>query len=205
SQQEILKIYEEGVYQNPEADFSKISEEEIQKIRRVNSPSKKDIQRYKLWLEQGYISPYTGKPIQLSSLFTTKYQIEHIIPQSRYFDDSLGNKIICESEVNADKDNQTAYEYLKEKGGSIVNGHKLFTLDQYESHVNRYFKNNKVKLKNLLSEDIPEGFINRQLNDSRYISKLVKGLLSNIVRENGEQEGTSKNLIPVTGAVTSKL
>lgn len=205
SQQEILKIYEEGVYQNPEADFSKISEEEIQKIRRVNSPSKKDIQRYKLWLEQGYISPYTGKPIQLSSLFTTKYQIEHIIPQSRYFDDSLGNKIICESEVNADKDNQTAYEYLKEKGGSIVNGHKLFTLDQYESHVNRYFKNNKVKLKNLLSEDIPEGFINRQLNDSRYISKLVKGLLSNIVRENGEQEATSKNLIPVTGAVTSKL
>ncbi|MFV0566305.1 MAG: type II CRISPR RNA-guided endonuclease Cas9, partial [Flavobacteriaceae bacterium] len=90
-------------------------------------------------------------------------------------------------------------------GGSIVLGHKLLTLEAYESHVNTYFKNNKAKLKNLLSEDIPEGFINRQLNDSRYISKLVKGLLSNIVREDGEREATSKKLIPVTGSVTSKL
>ena len=50
------------------------------------------------------------------------------------------------------------------------------------------FKKNRNKLKNLLSEDIPEGFINRQLNDSRYISKLIKGLLSNLVREDNEQE-----------------
>ena len=30
-------------------------------------------------------------------------------------------------------------------------------------------------------------------------------MLSNIVREDGEQEATSKNLVPVTGAITSKL
>jgi CRISPR-associated endonuclease Csn1 len=205
SHQEILKIYEEGIYQNPEVDYSKISEDEIQKIRKTNKPSLKDIQRYKLWLEQGYISPYTGKLIPLSKLFTTEYQIEHIIPQSRYFDNSLSNKIICESDVNEDKSNKTAYEYLKDKNGSIIHGHKLMTIDQYESHVNKYFKNNRQKLRNLLSEEIPEGFINRQLNDSRYISKLIKGLLSNVVRAEGEQETTSKNLIPVTGAVTSKL
>jgi CRISPR-associated endonuclease Csn1 len=81
----------------------------------------------------------------------------------------------------------------------------LYSLEQYESHCNKYFKKNRNKLKNLLSEDIPEGFINRQLNDSRYISKLVKGLLSNLVRENNERETTSKHLIPVTGSITSKL
>ncbi len=205
SQQDLLKIYEEGVYQNPKVDYSKVSEDEITKIRRSNSPTQKEIQRYCLWLEQGYISPYTGKPIPLSKLFTHEYQIEHIIPQSRYFDNSLTNKIICESSVNEDKDNKTAYEYLKNKGGNVINGHQLLGLLEYEAHVNKYFKNNRQKLKNLLSEDIPEGFINRQMNDSRYISKLVKGLLSNIVREEGEQEATSKNLIPVTGAVTSKL
>ncbi len=205
SQQDLLKIYEEGVYQNPKVDYSKVSEDEITKIRRNNSPTKKEIQRYRLWLEQGYISPYTGKPIPLSKLFTHEYQIEHIIPQSRYFDNSLTNKIICESVVNEDKDNKTAFEYLKNKGGNVINGHQLLGLSEYEAHVNEYFKNNRQKLKNLLSEDIPEGFINRQMNDSRYISKLVKGLLSNIVREEGEQEATSKNLIPVTGAVTSKL
>ncbi|AFU67332.1 CRISPR-associated protein Cas9/Csn1, subtype II [Psychroflexus torquis ATCC 700755] len=205
SQQEILKLYEEGIYQNPNTNYLKVDEDEILKIRKKNNPTQKEIQRYKLWLEQGYISPYTGKIIPLTKLFTHEYQIEHIIPQSRYYDNSLGNKIICESEVNEDKDNKTAYEYLKVEKGSIVFGHKLLNLDEYEAHVNKYFKKNKTKLKNLLSEDIPEGFINRQLNDSRYISKLVKGLLSNIVRENGEQEATSKNLIPVTGVVTSKL
>ena len=54
-------------------------------------------------------------------------------------------------------------------------------------------------------EDIPDEFIARQLNDSRYISKVVKGLLSNIVRVDDEQEVTSKNVISTSGAVTSIL
>jgi CRISPR-associated endonuclease Csn1 len=205
SQQEMLKIFEEGIFLNPDADYSIVSLDEILKIRKSNAPSKKDIQRYRLWMDQGYISPYTGSPIQLSALFTNLYEIEHIIPQSRFFDNSLSNKVICETEVNTEKGNQTAYEFIKNKGGSIINGHRIFGLEEYESHVNKFFNKNKTKLKNLLSEDIPEGFINRQLNDSRYISKFIKSLLSNIVREEGEQEATSKNLIPVTGAVTSKL
>ena len=210
SHQEILKIYEEGILQNPNVKYDIVKEEEIVKIRKKASPTKSEITRYKLWLEQGYTSPYTGDPIPMSKLFTTDYQIEHIIPQSRYFDNSLSNKVICESEVNQLKDNQTAYEFLKNNPERIVDlGHgknvKLFTLKQYESHCNKYFKNNKTKLKKLLSEDILEGFIERQLNDSRYISKIIKSLLSNIVREDGEREATSKNLIPVTGSITAKL
>lgn len=56
-----------------------------------------------------------------------------------------------------------------------------------------YLGNGK-KMKKLLLEDIPDNFIERQLNDSRYISKVVKSLLSNIVCEEGEQEGMSKML-----------
>ncbi|REH50622.1 CRISPR-associated endonuclease Csn1 [Tenacibaculum gallaicum] len=205
SHQEILKIYEEGVTQNPQASYNKVKEDEIEKIKKNTNPSATDIKRYKLWLEQGYISPYTGKPISISKLFTHEYQIEHIIPQSRYFDDSFSNKVICEASINEDKSNKTAYEYLKAKGGSIVHGIKLLTLSEYENHCTQYFKKNRTKLKNLLSEKIPEGFINRQLNDSRYIAKFIKGILSNIVREEGEKEATSKNLISVSGAITSKL
>ncbi len=209
SHQEILKIYEEGIYQNIENVG-----DDIEKIRKSSSPTKSEINKYKLWLEQGYISPYTGEPIPMSRLFTVDYQIEHIIPQSRYFDDSLSNKVICESAINPNpyKDNQTGYEFIKNQGGSIVSELstkektvKIFTLEQYESHCNKYFKKNRTKLRKLLSEEIPEGFIERQLNDSRYISKLIKGLLSNIVREDGEREATSKNITPVTGAITSKL
>ncbi len=210
SHQEILKLYEEGIYDNPNADYEKVSSDEIEKIRNNTSPSKSELTRYKLWLEQGYISPYTGKPIPLSKLFSTDYQIEHIIPQSRYFDNSLSNKIICESAVNDEKGNETAYSFLKNRGGELIdlgqgNSVPLFSLENYETHCKQYFKKNKSKLSKLLSEDIPEGFINRQLNDSRYISKLIKGLLSNVVREDGEQEATSKHLVPVNGAITSKL
>jgi CRISPR-associated endonuclease Csn1 len=214
SHQEILKIYEEGIFENSTDVYRNVKIDEIEKIRKNTSPSKKDIQRYKLWLEQGYVSPYTGEIIKLSDLFTEKYQIEHIIPQSRYFDDSTNNKVICESEINPNpyKDNQTGFEFIKNMGGSLIpelsrNGKtvKLFTLEEYENHCRIYFKQNRNKLKNLLSEDIPEGFIERQLNDSRYISKLIKGLMSNIVKEEGELEAISKNVVPVTGAITSKL
>ena len=206
NQQEILKLYEEGVSNN--AHYDKVSEDEIDKIKRNISPSKKDILRYKLWLEQGYISPYTGNIIPMSKLFTTEYQVEHIIPQSRYFDNSFNNKVICESVINPYpyKDNQTAYEFIKKQGGTQVNEKvRIFKLEEYEQHCETYFKKNRNKLKNLLSEDIPDGFINRQLNDSRYISKFIKGILSNILREPGEKEATVKKLVPVTGAITGKL
>jgi CRISPR-associated endonuclease Csn1 len=205
SQQEILKLYEEGVFMN-DSDIP----DEIAKIRKNSQPKSSEIRRYKLWLEQGYRSPYTGEMIPLSELFTTKYEIEHIIPQSRYFDDSMSNKIICESEVNRFKTNKTAYEMILKYDRQIIDlgfgkSVSLFSKDEYEEHIKRYFKKNRTKMEKLLSEDIPEGFINRQLNDSRYISKVVKALLSNVVREENEQEATSKNIVTLTGSITSKL
>lgn len=205
SHQEILKIYEEGVYQSQEK-----VDDDIERIRKSTDPTSAEITRYKLWLEQKYISPYTGKPIPLSSLFTKDYQIEHIIPQSRYFDNSLSNKVICESAVNELKDNALAFEFIKTHPSERVdlgNGTTvdLLDLESYKAHCAHYFKGNRTKLKKLLSEEVPEGFIERQLNDTRYISKLVKGLLSNIVREENEQEATSKHVVPVTGAITSML
>jgi len=205
SQQEILKLYEEGVL-SAETDIP----DDILKISKMSQPSKSEIERYKLWLAQKYRSPYTGEMIPLAKLFTTAYQIEHIIPQSRYFDDSLSNKVICESEVNKDKDNSLAYEYIKNNSGKKIElsyGKEvtLFTLAAYEEHVKKSFSTSRGKMKKLLMEDIPETFINRQLNDSRYISKVVKGLLSNIVREEGEQESTSKNVLSSNGSITSTL
>ena len=204
SHQDILKIYEEGVF-NSQKEISK----EIETIRKTASPTKAQILKYKLWLEQGYISPYTLQTIPLSKLFTSDYQIEHIIPQSRYFDNSFNNKIICESVINEEKGNATAYEFLKARGGETITigikGVPLATFDKYESHCTEYFKKNRIKLRNLLADEIPNGFIERQLNDSRYISKYIKGLLSNIVREENENQVTANNLVPVVGKITSKL
>lgn len=211
SQQEILKIYEEGVYSS---EIKKEKLEEIDKIRKNAKPTPSEIIKYKLWLEQGYISPYTGKLIPLSELFTTKYQIEHIIPQSRFFDDSLSNKVICESAINPKpyKDNQTAMEFINNQGGRIVpelstnsKTVKIFTKEEYVKHITAYYNKNKNKQKRLLSEEIPEKFIERQLNDTKYISKIIKNLLSKIVREDDEQEVTSKHIVSLNGSITSRM
>jgi len=205
SQQDILKIYEEGVL-NTESEIP----EDILKISKMAQPSQSELTRYKLWLNQKYLSPYTGEFIPISRLFTSDYEIEHIIPQSRYFDDSFSNKVICESEVNKDKDNSTAYEYIKNNSGKKIDLSfgktvTLYTLTAYEENVKSNFMQTRSKMKKLLMEDIPETFIARQMNDTRYISKVVKNLLSNLVREEGEQESTSKNVLSSNGSITNTL
>ena len=212
SQQDLLRIYEEGVLNSVEtvddeiaAIIKKFNESDVKK-----RPTTSEVLRYKCWLEQKYRSPYTGEMIPLGKLFTPAYEIEHVIPQSRYFDDSFSNKVICEAEVNKLKGNLLGYEFIKEKHGQIVQlsiGRtvKIQTVEAYEQFVKDNYSRNPVKMKKLLMDDIPEQFITRQLNDSRYISKLVKSLLSNIVREEDEQEELSKNVIVCTGSVTDRL
>jgi len=148
--------------------------------------------------------------IPLGKLFTSAFEIEHVIPQKRYFDDSLSNKVICEAEVNNEKGQALGYEFIKNNEGRIIELSygktvKLFSITQYEEFVKQHYSKSRGKMKKLLMEDIPDLFIDRQLNDSRYISKVVMSLLSNIVREDGELETISKNVIPCTGLITDTL
>jgi len=209
-QQELLKLYEEGVFSS-----SIEIEDDIEKIHKKATPSKAELQRYKLWLEQKYKSPYTGQIISLKRLFTEDYEIEHIIPQSRYYDDSLSNKVICESVVNKTpyKDRQLGLEFIKNQGGRIVKELskenktiKIFTEEQYRTFIKEHYSNNPAKTKKLLLEDIPEKMVARQMNDTRYISKYISEILSKIVREDERDEGVnSKNVILCTGNITSAL
>lgn len=208
TQQEILRIYEEGALQQLTKENK--GDDEIVKISQQAQPTSTQLKRYKLWLDQKYVSPYTGKTISLSKLFTSAYQIEHIIPQKRYFDDSFTNKVICEAEVNQLKSDMLGYEFIKAHGGEIVHctmlgDVKILDEASYKELVVSHYANNNAKRKKLLAEDIPEEFLARQMNDTRYISKMVMSLLSNIVREKDEEEATSKNVIPCTGGITDKL
>ncbi len=211
SQQELLRIYEDTALNSVDEPDEFVNEILKDFADAKKTPTLSEIKRYKLWLEQHYVSPYTGQPIPIARLFTTDYEIEHVIPQSRYFDDSMSNKVICEAEVNKLKDNALGYEFIKQHHGEKVtlNGGRTVTIletDSYCSLVQRiYGKKNKGKMRKLLLEDLPADFIERQMNDSRYISKVVKSLLSNIVREEGEQEATSKNVVVCTGGVTDRL
>ncbi|WP_366183912.1 type II CRISPR RNA-guided endonuclease Cas9 [Flavobacterium ovatum] len=153
--------------------------------------TRNDIIRYKLWKETGGISLYTGKPIEPSRLFTKDYDIEHIIPKSRLFDDSFSNKTLCERTLNIEKSNKTAYSFLQEK----------FTeeeFDQFEKRIKSMFgKISRTKQNKLLMADhqIPEGFIDRQLRETQYIAKKAKEILLEV----------SRNVTATIGSVTDKL
>lgn len=65
-------------------------------------PTKEDILKYRLWVEQNHICLYTGKQISLTSFIgnSTTFDIEHTIPRSRGGDDSQMNKTLCENHFN---------------------------------------------------------------------------------------------------------
>lgn len=155
--------------------------------------TKNDIVKYKLWLETDKISLYTGKPIKGSSLFSKEYDIEHIIPKAVLFDDSFSNKTLCERELNREKSSATAYDFLEQKLNE-----KDF--EQYKERVLTLEKQGKIgkgKSKKLLMKfkDIPDGFIERDLRNTQYISKKAQELLLTVVKE----------VTPTTGIITDKL
>ena len=208
SHQELLRIYEEGALNMLSAEDPAF--EFVYKISRTALPTASELLRYKLWLEQKYCSPYTGQPIPLGKLFTSAYQVEHVIPKARFFDDSFNNKVICEAEVNALKSSLLGMEFINEHHGQIVTrtmGSEVVVLsvDAYQTFVKKHYGNNRIKMKNLLMEDIPDSFTERQMNDTRYISKYIMSLLSNIVREEGEEEAISKHVIACSGGITDQL
>ncbi len=206
NQQEILKLFEEGALLNEEN-----IDKDIIEISKKAEPTKKEIERYKHWLDQKYISPYTGQPISLSKLFTHEYEIEHILPKKRYYDDSFNNKVICESIINKKKDNSLAMEFINNCGGHTIIGdngkeYRILSKEEYTNLIKRIYAKNKKKRENLLATEIPEKMISRQLNDTRYISKFVSQTLSNLVRKDEKDEGVNSiNIIHTNGVITNIL
>jgi CRISPR-associated endonuclease Csn1 len=60
-------------------------------------------EKYKLWLKQGFFDFYTGRPITISQLFSPDnlVEVDHILPVSKSFDDSISNKVLSSSRYNS--------------------------------------------------------------------------------------------------------
>ena len=77
--------------------------------------TRNDIIRYKLYLElksNGYKTLYSNTYIPQEKLFSKEFDIEHIIPKAKLFDDSFSNKTLESRRVNIEKSNLTAYDYV---------------------------------------------------------------------------------------------
>lgn len=162
----------------------------------IQNVSRNDIIRYKLYLEleaNGFKTLYSNTYIPQEKLFSKEFDIEHIIPQAKLFDDSFSNKTIEARDVNIEKSNMTAYDYILDKHGNEY-------LEAYKRRVEKMYDDGKIsktKLKKLLTaeKEIPSGFIERDLRDSQYIAKKAREILEEIV----------KFVVPTTGSVTDRL
>ncbi len=166
-------------------------------------PTNAEVKKYALWLSQKCMSPYTGKIIPLSKLFDkTEYEVEHVIPQSKLKNDAFDNLVVAEAAINPPpyKGNLLGRNFISQFGGRVLTIHerkyKILTGSEYETHCKNTFKGKK--LKNLLATEVPDDFISRQINDTRYITRKISELLYPVAKE---KEG----LIFTIGSITSDL
>lgn len=151
----------------------------------ISQVKKDDIIRYKLFREQNYLCAYTATPIIERNIFNkNEYQIDHIIPYSRSYDDSYTNKVLVTTASNQLKGNKLPKE---SKDIDIKNILKV---------INNSSISNKKKDK-LLETEISEDFIERNIVDTSYIAKMTRTLIKSYLQPN-------KCHCP-SGSITSKL
>ncbi|MRM83804.1 type II CRISPR RNA-guided endonuclease Cas9 [Riemerella anatipestifer] len=151
----------------------------------ISNPTKSDVVRYRLWEELAplaYKDVFTGKQIKKEDLFSSKIDIEHIIPKALLFDDSFSNKTLAFRETNLKKADRTAYDFIE----SDYNA----TLDDYIQRVETLYNNakgtiSKGKRNKLLmaQKNLPDGFIERDLRNSQYIAKKAKAMLYQVFKD----------------------
>lgn len=175
---------------------NKTQAEKLLKEIGISSPNSKDISKARLYIQQNGTSPYSGKTIELNKLLEDGYcEIDHILPQSKSMDDGFNNKVLCLASENQNKGNYIPYEWLTKMG-------------QFETFKSRILSMKDAlgyrKVHNLLTDRInTEDFIERNLNDTRYISKTCKNYLETYLKI-GENDKTRK-VYAVNGILTSKL
>ena len=155
--------------------------------------SRKDLMKYRLYKElkaTGYKTLYSGTYIKPEELFTNKFDVEHIIPQSLLFDDSFSNKTLELRDINLEKGNETAFDFCERKGW--VEDFKKRVEEVYAAGDIKYMNHKKLLM---TKAEIPDDFLNRDLGNSAYIARKSAQILVDITR----------NVNLTSGTITSKL
>lgn len=135
----------------------------------IASPSRDDIIRYRLWEECKHECVYSGKPIPKRRLFTPDVEIEHILPYSRSLDDSYMNKTLCDQAENRTKHNNTPYEAYGEQAA------------KYKAILQRATKLPPGKRRRFSMKEVKlDDFVARELNDTRYASRVLAQYLRHL-------------------------
>lgn len=158
-----------------------------------------DIVKFKLHQEQKGFCPYSGVEIKKERLYEPGYaEVDHIIPYSRCFDDSYSNKVLVLAEENRQKGNRTPYEYF---GADEQRWHEFSA--RVRASVQDFKKRQKL-LNTSFGEEQGKEFIQRNLNDTQHITRVVYNYLRNNL-EFADSAYAKAPVQAVNGAVTAML
>lgn len=163
-------------------------------------PTPDEVLKYQFWEEQNHFCIYTGEQIGVSQFIgaNTNYDLEHTIPQSLSYDNSQVNLTLCNNKFNREiKRNKIPYELgnydeilsrvedwkkkiedLEEQIERTKRSSRATSDKEIKDRIIQ--KRHKLKLehdywyskyKHFEMKDVPEGFKNSQLNDTRIITK----------------------------------
>jgi CRISPR-associated endonuclease Csn1 len=150
--------------------------------------NRKDTVKYKLWLECGRISPYTGKVIGLAQLFSSEIEVEHILPYSISQDNSFTNLTLAERAFNVVKGNKTPMQYFHSRPEAEMLAFKKRASSFGEGKKRRLLFDGS-------DEEIENKFRPDALAATAYIAKVVRKKLATAI----------KNVETTNGQATSQL
>nr|WP_311447589.1 type II CRISPR RNA-guided endonuclease Cas9 [uncultured Porphyromonas sp.] len=151
-------------------------------------PTRARIQKYKLWKESQERCMYCGQMMNLSHFLSgNDVEVEHIIPRSILYDDSLSNKTCACRRCNQEKGNRTAKEYILSKDQATQEAYNARVQELFELHKISAAKRSRL---HMTLSDIPEDFIERHLRLTQYISREAQSILAKGIRYVRASEGT---------------
>lgn len=156
-----------------------------------------DLIKLKLYKEQDGICAYSLRPISIERLFEPGYaEIDHIVPYSISFDDSMKNKVLVLAKENRDKGNRLPLEYLsgKRREDFIV----------WTNNTVRNTRKKQLLLKEHITPDDESSFKERNLQDTKTAARFFLNLLQDHLLMDPTPVG-KKQITAVNGVITSYL
>lgn len=168
-------------------------------------PKGVDLTKWRLYREQNGQCAYTQKPLapygDISQIFAPgQVEIDHALPYSRSFNNSMNNKVLVLTVENRNKANRTPFEYLNGAQESPSWRHFEAWVQSNKSY--RIGKKNNLLRKNFGS-DAAQEFRDRHLNDTRYICKAFKNFMEQHLLLSGDVK--QQRCVVVSGQLTAYL
>lgn len=164
----------------------------------------KDLLKYALREQQNQKDAYTGETIDLERMvLEPRYcEIDHILPYSRTSEDNRENKVLVLGSSNQNKRERTPYEWMTQDKGHNAPSWEKFKADVL-ANANYSRRKREHLLNTTLNEESEAKFIERNLNDTRYMSIAIKNYLEEML--DFPVSGPKTHVLAVAGGATGAL